>query len=211
MRSSLLCAALAAALIGCSPKYGQRIPKELVSRLPYESRIELLEAENELAVAIDRVDESENEILRTRTAIRRAKSRLSAAEHEVGEARAPEDKAVARLAVDEGKARVEFLRSRQRVNVEGKASEELALRCAFARFELARLNVARKAKVQGSERYAPATFEKQIQRCDEELSRERKGGEKARERLAKAKQAWDAKKEGLASKTFDSRATPFVE
>jgi hypothetical protein len=196
---------------GCSGRYGQRVPKELVSKLPYESRIELLEAENELAVAIDRVDEADSEILRTRQALRRARSRLSAAHDEVGEAGDSEAKAVARLAVDEGKARVEMLHRRQRVNVESKEIEELALQCAVARFELARLTVARKAKVQGSERFVHANFEKQIARCDADLTKARAGGVKARERLAQAKQEWDAKKEALAAKSFDARATPFVE
>jgi len=208
---SCLGALASPALLGCSAKYGKRVPKELVAKLPYESRIELLEAENELAVAIDRLDESESEILRTRHALRRARSRLGAAHGEVGDAKEPEAKAVAKLAVTEGKARVEFLHRRQRMNVEARELETLALRCAFARFELARLTVARKAKVKGSERLPPAEFEKQIARCDAEVTEERKGGEKTRERLAKAKQDWDAKKEELASQSFDSRATPFVE
>ena len=36
----------------CGPRYGLRVPDELVKKLPYESRIELLESENDLALAI---------------------------------------------------------------------------------------------------------------------------------------------------------------
>ena len=58
---------------------------------------------------------------------------------------------MAQLAIDEAEARVEYLRARQRLNVALQEVEQLALRCAFARFELARLTAARKAKVEGSE------------------------------------------------------------
>lgn len=195
----------------CGPRYGMRVPKALVAKLPYESRIELLEAENEFAVAIDRVDESESEILRAREALRRAKSRLSAAHREVGDAEDAAGKEVAKLAVEEGEARVEFLHRRQRLNVEEKEIQQLSLRCAFARFELARLTVARKAKVQGSEKYAPADYEKQVKACDADVAEARKDTQKLQTKLAEARQAWDGHREALAKKTFDARASPYVE
>ena len=55
----MTCARAAAFLLflllaaGCGPK---RVPTDLINRLPYEARIELLEAENDLALAIDHLD-----------------------------------------------------------------------------------------------------------------------------------------------------------
>ncbi len=195
----------------CGPKYGKRVPNELLQKLPYETRIELLEAENELALAIDRVDEAQAEIQRTRDALRRAKDRLEAAEEEVDKADDATSKAVAELAVAEAESRVEYLRARQRVNVEREQVEQLALRCAHARFEEARLLLARKAKVEGSESLAPEDFQAQTKACEAELAERRAALKEVESGLAAAKDGWEKQREALAKKTFDARASPYVE
>ncbi len=198
-------------LAACGPAYGTRVPDRLVQRLPYETRIELLEAENALALSIDKVDESANEIARARDNIRRAKSRLAAAEDE--EDRAPDatSREVAKLAIEEAEARVEYLRARQRLNVGLHEVEQLALRCAFARFELARLTAARKAKVEGSEGLEPKDFEEQVSECEAEVKAERAELAEGSAEEKAAREAWEVKKAALAKKTFDARASPYVE
>lgn len=189
----------------------RRVPGDVLSKLPYEAKIELLEAENDLAVAIDKVDEAHNEMLRARDGIRRARARLSAAEREVGEARDDVSREVARLAVKEGEARVEYLRARQRVNVTEERIVDVALTCAQGRFELARLAAAKKAKLEGSERLNQADFEDQVKRCDARVEAMRAEQKKEAEEAEKEKEKWDQEKAALAKKTFDARASPFVE
>ena len=198
-------------LAACGPAYSMRVPDRLVQRLPYETRIELLEAENALALAIDKVDESANEIARARDNIRRAKSRLAAAEDE--EDRAPDatSREVAKLAIEEAEARVEYLRARQRLNVGLHEVEQLALRCAFARFELSRLTAARKAKVEGSEGLEPKDFEEQVAECEADVKAERAELAEDTSEEKAAREAWEVKKAALAKKTFDARASPYVE
>lgn len=195
----------------CGPRYGMRVPDALVTKLPYESRIELLESENDLALAIDRVDEASNEIVRTRDALRRAKEREAAAKEE--ESRAPDaaSKEVAKLAIEEARARVEYLRAKQRLNVGRQEVEALSLRCAFARFELARLAATRKAKVEGSEKLEPRKYEAQLSECEAEVKAGQAtlGAEIAQEKTAR--EGWEVKKSALAKKTFDARASPYVE
>ncbi len=210
LRSALAAVALLAS--GCGPKYALRVPDDVVKNLPFETRIELLEAENELAVAIDRRDESQNEILRARDHLRRGKERLRAAKDEVGNAEDAVSKEVAALAVAEAEARVTYLRAQQEVNVRRLDIEELALRCAVARYEQSRLEAARKAKVEGSEGLDPKKFEGQVTSCDEEvaaLRAELKAEEQAEADAAKV--AWEKEKTALAKKTFDARASPYVE
>lgn len=202
---------LLALLAACGPKYGKRVPNGLLEKLPYEVRIELLEAENDLALAIDRVDEAQAEISRARDALRRGKARLSAAEDEVDRAEDAVSREVAELAVLEAEARVEYIRSRQKVNVRNLALQELALRCAFARFEEARLGLARKAKVEGSESLSPQDFAEQVKACDEELAEKRAAAKELTEAAVAAKAEWEKHKAALAKKTFDARASPFVE
>jgi hypothetical protein len=195
----------------CGPRYGMRVPDKLVAKLPYESRIELLESENDLALAIDTVDEASNEVLRARDAIRRAKGRESAAEEEENRAADAASKEVAKLAIEEARARVEYLRAKQRLNVGRRDVEQLALRCAFARFELARLQATRKAKVEGSEKLEPKEYEGQVSKCEAEVKEERAALAKDIAQEKTAREAWEVKKAALAKKTFDARASPYVE
>jgi hypothetical protein len=196
---------------GCGPRYSRQVPQELVKKLPYEVRIELLEAENDLGVAVDRADEAENEIVRTRAALRRARDRKSAAEREVGQANDQVSRDVARLAVDEAEGRINHLRARQEANVAILERDRLALQCAWARYELAKLNAARKAKVEGAERLDLKAYEEQPKQCDAEVVNRQLRVTEENKRAEAAKAAWEEKKTVLAKKTFDARASPYVE
>jgi chromosome segregation ATPase len=198
-------------LAACGPRYGMRVPGSMEKKLPYEARIELLEAENDLALAIDKVDEADNEIGRARDNIRRARSRQEAAEDEVDRATDEVSREVAKLTIAEAQMRVEYLRARQRLSVGLREVERLSLRCAFAKFELARLTVARKTKVEGSERLEPKEFEQQVSECEAEVKEERAALAEDEKTEKAAREAWEAKKAALAKKTFDARASPYVE
>src|SRR5262249_44667434 len=157
-------------LAGCGGKYGRKVPDDMVNKLTYEDKVDLVEAENDLFVAYDRVDDAENEILRTRDRIRRAKKSESRAGGEIGQAKDQPTKDLAVLARDEAQARVEYLRSKQDLNVRNRELDELGRTCAITRYQAARLTAVRKVKVPGSERYDPKDFERQVKQCEGELA-----------------------------------------
>jgi hypothetical protein len=193
---------------GCGVK---RVPADLLTRLPYEARIELLEAENDLALAIDHLDEAQAEVGHTRDQLRRAKERLSAAESEVSRAEDKTSQDVATLAVAEAESRVEYLRARQAVNLKSEGVQKQSLRCAQARFEQARMTVARKAKIEGAESLSPEEFDAEVKTCDAEVLEMRTAMKEQAAGAAAAKETWDKQKSALAKKTFDARASPYVE
>ncbi len=203
--------AAAAGLLVLAAGCTKRVPADLINKLPYDYRIELLEAENDFALAIDRLDEAQAEILHTRDTLRRAKERLSAAESETGRAETKASQEVATLAVDEADARVAFLRARQAVNVKTEGVQKKSLRCAEARFEQARMVVARKAKVEGSESLRPEEFDAQVKECDADVAELKAEMKEQNDDAAAAKDAWEKHKTALARKTFDARASPYVE
>lgn len=206
-RPSLLLA-LVVVLAGCGIK---RVPGDLLAKLPYEAKIELLEAENELALAVDRLDEARAEVARARDQIRRAKDRYSAAKDEVRAAADQTSREVAELAVTEADKRVEWLRAKQKLNVLEEELSEQNLTCAQARYELSRLTAARKAKLEGSEAIDPVRFEDQLKACEAKYA-EMKDEAKTKGTEADAVRAeWDQAKASLAKKTFDARASPYVE
>jgi len=198
-------------LAGCGGKYGRTVPDDLVNKLTYEDKVDLVEAENDLFVAYDRVDDAENEILRTRDQIRRAKRSESLASEEIGLARDQVSKELAQLARDEAQARVEYLRAKQELNVRTRELDELNRTCAITRYQLARLNAVRKVKVPGSERYDPKEFEHQSKQCEGDLAERKKAAKPEQERMEKARAEWEKKRDVVARKTFDARASPFVE
>ncbi len=206
--SRFLLAALAVVSSSCGIK---RVPLDVLSQLPYEAKIELLEAENELAVAVDRRDEAEAEVMRTAENIRRARSRESDARDEVSSAPDLIAREVARLAVTEAEKRVEWLRARQRINEREQDLADLGLRCAEARYELARLTAARKAKLEGSEKLEVADFEGQLTRCDEDYAKDKERLKESGQAAEATKAEWEQARQALAKKTFDARASPFVE
>jgi len=192
---------------GCMKK----VPANLIDKLPYEAKIELLEAENDLALAVDRQDESRATINKTRDQIRRAKDRRGEAKSEISNASDDSSKQVAQLAVEEADARVEFLRAQQKVNGKEEDLADQNLKCALARYEAARLAAARKAKLEGSEALDPEQFDKQVKDCEKKVA-EMKEAEKEQLGAAEAaRSTWDKTKDALAKKTFDARASPYVE
>ena len=197
-------------LSACS-HYGRRVPDYVVQKLPYEVRIELLEAENDLAAAIDHVDEAANEVNRTQDAINRARDREGAAGREVGEAHDDRSREVAELAVQESKARVEYLWQLLNIRFLDYRTEQLVLECAQARFEVSRLTAARKAKVAGSEVLKPEDFDGQVKACDDEVKQRKAAQQEDKKRFESARAAWEERKAALAKKTFDARASPYVE
>jgi hypothetical protein len=195
----------------CSACGVKRVPDSIIEKLPYESRIDLLEAENDLAIAVDKLDETRNEVLRTRDQIRRAKDRLGAADSEVGRASDDQSREVARLAVAEAEARLEWLKARQAVNVEEEKHAGIGLTCALARFEASKLDAARKKKIEGSEALDPADFDAQVKACEAKLAEAKAASKEIMTQAEQVKETWEKSKNALAKKTFDARASPYVE
>ncbi|MCC6334558.1 MAG: hypothetical protein IT380_11295 [Myxococcales bacterium] len=200
--------AVAAVCSGCGIK---RVPGNILEKLPYEAKIELLEAENDLALAVDRVDEAKNEFERTRKQIRRAKERLDAAKSEVGRAEDDLSREVAELAVVEAEKRVEWLRASQRINGKEEDLADQNLDCAYTRYELARLNAARKAKLEGSEALDPEVFQGQVTSCEEDYAELKENLKESNAEAEQFRADWDQARAALAKKTFDARASPYVE
>jgi hypothetical protein len=206
MRKLLLfCVVVAAS--GCF----KRVPQSIIDKLPYESRIDLLEAENDLAIAVDRLDEERNEVNRARDQIRRAKDRLKSANGEVGEAKDRQSRDVAELAVTEADARIEMLKAKQRLNVVEEDVAEVGVTCAIARYEQSKLETARKKKIEGSEALDPKAFEAQVKECETRFEAARGEAKKVSAEAEDIKNKWEATRTSLAKKTFDARASPYVE
>ncbi len=195
---------------GCG-RYGLRVPSSVGQGLTDEARLALLDSENELAAALDKLDEAQSEIRRTRDASRRAAARLKAARAEVGLAADDSTLRVAELAVGEVEARLQFLRASQGRNVARREQEALAVTCAAARFERAKAAVARRMKIRGAEDLELEPFDAQVKACQAELAEQRGVQPELVAAVERAREAWEAEKALLAERTVDASASMFVE
>jgi hypothetical protein len=189
----------------------KHVPLKVLEQLPYEAKIELLEAENDLALAVDRLDEARAEVGRTRDQLRRAKEREDAAKREVSAAHDDTSRDVAQLALQESEARVSWLRAHQQSNVRDESLADQNLTCAEARYESVRLAAARKAKLEGSEKLEVAVFDQQVKDCDARYAELKDQLKQSNDDAEGARAAWDKTRAALAKKTFDARASPYVE
>lgn len=208
---ALVLATITSLTLGASACGLKHVPDAVLDKLPYEAKIELLESENELALALDRLDESQAEVARARDQIRRAKDRARAAKNEVSNAADPASKEVAELAVKEAEMRLDWLRSKQHMNVEEEGLAAKNLVCAEAKYELVRLNAARKAKTEGQEKLDVAVFEKQSKDCDEQYAAQRERVKESTAAAEASRAEWEKARTALSKKTFDARASPYVE
>ena len=115
------------------------------------------------------------------------------------------------LAREEAQARVDYLRAKQDLNVRNRALDELNRTCAIARYQLARLTAVRKVKVPGQRAVRPEGLRAAGEACEAELAEKKKASKPEQERMEKARAEWEKKRDVLARKTFDARASPFVE
>ena len=197
----------------CSPRaarYGMRVPDALVKKLPYETRIELLEAENDLALAIDKVDEA------------RATRSPRPRQHPPRHAPAPRppsgevDRAEDAVSQRGGPARHRRRRRRAWSTCARGSELNVALQERGAARAALRLRPLRAGAADGrpqgeggGQRGAGPEGVRgpgdRVRRGGEGGAREL--GEDSAEEKA-AREAWEAKKAALAKKTFDARASP---
>lgn len=208
MKRVLLLSVLMLGVSACGLK---RVPANVLDRLPYEAKIELLEAENDLALAVDRLDEARAEVARTRDQIRRSKARLQAAKSEVNAASDQTSREVAELAVAESEARVEWLRAKQKSNVREEDLSERNQTCAVARYEQTKMTAAKKAALEGSEKLEVAVFDQQVKDCDAAYTELREKLKESNTEAETVRASWEKSRAALAKKTFDARASPYVE
>ena len=211
-RIRLLAALAALVLGGCGIK---RVPPEVISRLPLENKIELLEAENDFYIAIDRHDEATDRALHTRDELRQARDRIGEAKDARSRIKSESNDSrqyeVADLAVEEAYEKRDWLESWVDVQWALVKAEDANLDVARARFEKSKVALCKKAKVQGSEKLDMAAFEAQVKSLEERAKRIAEDAEAQRKKAEDVRGKWNATRRALAQKTGGALGSPWVE
>lgn len=193
-RRSAVLLALALTMTGCagnkaSRQVGKRVDAQLVAELPAEARRWAYEAENEIIIALDRLDARRNEHAE-------AKGDLALGEKAL-------DTAKTRGTGEEpAKARIDWLEERvDAAEVEVEAAE-LSVFCARTNLELTRAKAAVRFGLPVEEGFVEG-FEKEYLACAEDEEEAKKEVLEAGAAVAKAKEAWRKARIEFAQKSQD--------
>jgi chromosome segregation ATPase len=202
------------ALAGCGASVSLRVQRESLLALPVESRIDLLEAENELFGAVDERDDAQQAVEDARECLRRAARRVDEAEDnrdKAGESHDPKGREIGRLAVEEAKLRREL----QEMTLEQaeKAQEvvEARLLVAEARFERTKAEAVKKANTRGASDIKLKDFDEQILRLESRVKSQKAELAKGQAEEDKARKVWASASRKLADMTGGAQGSVWVE
>jgi hypothetical protein len=200
-----------AALSGCGHA---RVSEKSLAALPLEAKLGLIEAENDLFIAIDAVDEMANRVLETRDEYRRSDARIREAKETLKLAGASSDKnhlEIARLSLQESKERQAWLDVWLSVQWSLLDAEKAKLELARARYEQVQAQAVKKANVVGAEKIRLADFDRRVAELEAVAKKAAERAERESQTAEKVKSRWSATRHTLAQKTGGGQGSAWVE
>jgi hypothetical protein len=198
-------------LVGCGL---MRVDESAVQRLPLESKLDLIEAENDLFIAVDAVDEAATRVLETREDERKADNAVSEAYEALKQAEQAKDPRlveIGKLSVTEGKQRMDFLSAQEDVMWARLDVEKAKLELARARYEKSRAQAVKKANVKGAQSIKVEDFDKQVKEYEATVKKRMDSAAKEAAAAEKVRGVWYATRKSLSSKTGGGQGSPWVE
>ena len=185
-----------------------------VKALPLEARLDLLEAENELFIAVDAVDEASFGLQEARDEYRDAGRRIDEAESALEQAEARKDERlleIARLSVQAAEQREDFLDVWRDVQAAGLDARRARLDLAQARFERTKAAAVKRANIDGAEKIDLEDFDAAIASLEKRVEAREQDAKQEAEAAEKVRATWQATRQLLAEKTGGGQGSPWVE
>lgn len=198
-------------LAGCGLAH---VDAAAVKALPLEARLDLLEAENELFIAVDAVDEASFRLQDAREAYRSADERIDEAEAALEQAekgKEPHLIEVAQLAVQAAEEREAFLDVWRDVEAARLEVEKARLELAQVRFERTKALAVKRANIAGAEKLDLDAYEPAVAGLEQEVKQREEEARLAEEGAGEARLRWHATRRLLAQKTGGGQGSPWVE
>ncbi len=211
MRPRLPLLALLLAASGCATA---TVESRSVALLPLEVKLDLIEAENEMFVAVDAVDEQGARALDAREQYRRSADRIQEAKDVLDQVSQGKDKKqleVAQLSLKESRERREFLDLWTDVQFELLSLEKAKLEAARARLERVKAKAVKKANVLGAEKIELAAFDKAVLQAEERVKQAGADADKAKAEAEKLRGGWMTTRRDLAQRTGGGQGSPWVQ
>jgi hypothetical protein len=171
--------------------------------LPLESKLDLIEAENDLFIAIDAVDEAAIRVSEAREDYQNSELRIDEAKESLrraSEANTSKLIDIGKLSVLEAKQRREFLSSWLDAQKAALELSETKLQLAEAQFERTKAIIVKKANVEGSQDIDLAKFDRQVSNFQEEVNEAIEAFSEDNREAEKYRSVWYSTRHKLAKK-----------
>jgi hypothetical protein len=211
MRLALAVAAALLLLPGCGLL---RVDDSAVQRLPLESKLDLIEAENDLFIAVDAVDEAANRVIETKEDYKKADTAIDEAGEALSQAEQAKDQKlidISKLSVTEGRQHRDFLSVQEDVLWAQLDVEKAKLELARGRYEKARAQAVKKANVEGAQKIKLEDYDKQVAELEATVKKRQADVVKESAAAEKVRGVWYATRRNLSSKTGGGQGSPWVE
>jgi chromosome segregation ATPase len=189
----LILIAIAILMSGCATVGGSIFSR----RLPYEARVYLLDAEEDLMTARARADQADREVYRAKQALGAADKRLDDLRESKLEAEAKAQVKVAQAQVTREERQLELL--------------DAATVCAERRYHAARARAEVKFKVNGADEGEASRLEERAEACTAKLDKKELALAEAEEQLARARAEQDRASQAAAVQAPLEHPRPWIE
>lgn len=184
--------ATALLLAGCGGPLSNTIDDDVLEDMSRQGQIEIYDAENGIIVALDRLDEARDELLRIRGELDLAKERIEAAE-----------KRGNRLGIDVAEGWRVYLESMERWAKANVALQKLGVVVARAQVELAKAEVVQREDLLGGRSFSAGRYQEQAKTVQAEYQRRAAAVRKLRARARKLETKWWALRRRYVAQTGD--------
>ncbi len=212
---TFVCVALASALslAGCGG-LAYTVDRKLLGDLAIEHKLTLFEAENEMFIAEDELEQLSRQAHEARVAIQRAEAGINESESDFERAQAKKDNAAAGLAQSavaaQGK-KIEYLDASLTLLSARLAMQAILVSVADARYELAKAKLVKRNNVRGAAEVMLEDFERQVDQYMEK-AHARQADVDAAAKIADAKKNdWRAARQALSKASGGGLGSPWAD
>jgi len=195
MTRALVGTLLAALLLGsgCSgSKLSYRVDMDKLKDMSRQGQIWIYDAENEIVVALDRLDEAREELAQIRLRKKQAEASIEAAEKKKN-----------RGAVEMAESWMKYLEAMERWSRERIRAARVGITAAEAAVELAKAQVINREDLLGGKDFAIKDYQDQYKEWNQDYQREMKRAGKFRKSARALEQRWWAQRRRFTAQTGD--------
>jgi chromosome segregation ATPase len=185
--------ALALLLAGCSgSKLSYRVDMDKLKDMSRQGQIWIYDAENEIVVALDRLDEAREELAQIRLRKKQAEASIEAAE-----------KRKSRGAVSMAEAWMKYLEAMEDWGKDRIRASQIGVTAALAAVELAKAQVINREDLLGGKDFAIKDYQDQYKEWNEDYQRAMKRANRLRKAARALEQRWWVERRRFTAQTGD--------
>jgi hypothetical protein len=210
---ALWTAVLGVSLLGCGG-LSYEVDRNLLRDVSVENKLLLFDAENDVSIALDEQEMQQRKIRETRTQIRAMDTLEREAEADLDRAKAKKDpKAVdtASMSLDVLALKREYLEAHVDALREKLSAQDVLVRVALAKYELAKAKLVKKNNVRGADKIDLKDFEEQVDDIVASARDAQSDVAEAEKEAAQKRQAWLAARAKLEKTGAGGAGSPWAD